>query len=68
MKDVELPKNIRSATVCSIADLLKHLETGEPAKGTHVVREETPDGPLHTRKEVEITLKEKHLDYPPGAA
>ena len=35
-----------------LEDLLQKLQSGEPVEGTQVERVETPDGPMHIRKNV----------------
>ena len=61
MSDTNLPKGIESGIVTGLEDFIKALEEGRPIKGTKITREETPDGPLHTREEVEIKFEKKGM-------
>lgn len=45
---------ISSEIIASLEEFLGKLEDGETIKAVQVTREETPDGPMHVTKEINI--------------
>jgi hypothetical protein len=45
-------------------EFLDRLESGQPIEVTEVRREETPDGPLHTRVKKTVCFRPRNQDDP----
>lgn len=55
--------NLGQKIIDGLEDFVTRLRTGKSIKATKVCREETPDGPLHTFKQVEMSERTMELEF-----
>jgi hypothetical protein len=60
MNDESLGKEM----IRGLREFLDRLESGQPIEVTEVRREETPDGPLHTRVRKTVRYRPRDRDDP----